>query len=213
MEASQARLTIAMHSGNPDEERIALRILDNPRDFSAWEQQHSGLMRQIAATGSPAAEKNELLAASLALIHRKALFEYLKTSAVRGEDRVRLVKNFFERSDYSKAIVAEHGNYIRSAASYMCSSHVGLAIMLDDVFDEPLSQYEQLYSDYFRVYCGLVVTTDRDEVQTLEPLAATLKREVNDFRHALIALAQSQSGVWRTPAELARRAKDNKKKR
>lgn len=213
MEASQARLTLAMHSGNADEERIALRILDNPRDFSTWEQQHSGLMRQIVAAGSPTAEKCDLLTASLALIHRKALFEYLKSSGIRGEDRVRLMNNFFSMTDYSKAIVNEHGNYLRSAASYLCSSHVGFTVMLDDVFDEPLSQYEQLYGDYFRVYCGLAVATDRDEVQTLEPLASTLKREVSDFRAALISLAQSQSGVWRTPAELARRSQADKTRR
>lgn len=212
MAASQERLTLAAHSGNADEELIANRILDNARDFSTWERQHAQLMQQIVGAGAAAAQKCELLNASFALVHRKALFEYLRSSGIRGDDRVRLIRRFFAYSDYSKAMVSEHANYLRSAASYMCSNHVGTSLLLDDVFDEPLAKYEELYGDYFRVYCEVEVSTERRSIEALEPLLITLKREVYDWRQALVSLAQSQSGIWRTPTELAKRAKQAKQR-
>jgi hypothetical protein len=205
MDASRDRLSAAARSGIPLEELIAARIFDSPRDFLQWESQHAGIMRRITDAGGVVAQKSELLSVALALIHNKALFEYMRTGKVRNTDRFHLIKHFFRNSDYSKSVVSEHGNYIRSAASYMCSSHVGVNVMLDDVFDQPLLQYEQLYGDYFRVYCGAVIAPGRESSQCMEPLLGSLKRQVSDWRHALLALAHSNSGIWRTPSELERR--------
>jgi hypothetical protein len=206
MEASQQRLGAAAHSGIAAEELVAARIFDNPKDFGRWESHHAGLMRRIVVAGSSEAQKSELLIGSLGLIHRKALFEYLQTSHLRGRDRVRLFEYFFAHSDYTTAVVSEHGHYLRSAASYICSSHVGTHLMLDDIFDQPLLQYEQLYSEYFRVYCNFVTAPANDAAaDCVRPVLASLKRQVCDWRSALLALAHSRSGIWRTPTELLRK--------
>lgn len=210
MEASQQRLDAAAHSGVPSEELIAARILDNPKDFSRWENHHSGLMRRTVSSGSAEAQKSELLSASLGLIHRKALFEYLQANQVNGNTRVHLFKHFFGYTDYATSVISEHGNYLRSAASYLCSSHVGRHLLLDDIFDQPLSDYERLYAQYFRVYCGFVIAADDTEKDCVRPLLASLKREVSDWRGALLALAHSRSGIWRTPAELLRKQAETK---
>ena len=205
MDASRERLSAAAHSGIALEELIAARIFDSAHDFNQWEAHHAAIMRRIIRAGGADAQKSELLSAALALIHSKALFEYLRVSQVRDIDRFRLIKHFFQHSDYSRSVIYEHANYIRSAASYMCSSHVGLHLMLDDVFDQPLREYEQLYADYFRIYCDIAAAPDRESSRYMEPLLTSLKRRVTEWRTALLALAHSRSGIWRTPAELERR--------
>src|SRR5678816_4616369 len=87
MEESQRRLANAVVSGQPIEERVATRILDNTRDYRRWEDEHAMLMRRIAAERLPGVQKVQLLEISFALVHRKALFEYLRDEQVRGVKR------------------------------------------------------------------------------------------------------------------------------
>lgn len=200
MDESERLLCTAAHCGQPVEEMIAMRILDNVRDYHLWECEHASIMRRIAD------ERREmrniaLLNASLGLIHRKALFEYMREGGIRGEDRRLLMEHFFARSEYRRAMVSEHGNYLRSAASYLCSSHLGRQLLVDDIFDEPLQQYELLYMQYFRAYCECALESQlRPGSAYVEPLLMPLKQQVNEWRQALQALAHSRSGTWRRPA-------------
>src|SRR5262245_33208665 len=73
MEESQRRLSSAVRSGEPDEERVATRILGNARLYRSWENEHATLMRRIATERLPGVQKAQLLTISLSLIHRKAL--------------------------------------------------------------------------------------------------------------------------------------------
>jgi hypothetical protein len=200
MDESERLLCAAAHCGQPIEELVASRILDNPHDYHCWENEHASIMRPIAMERSGEMQKCALLSASLALVHRKALFEYMRDREVRGTDRRRLMAHFFSRSDYSRALISEHGNYLRSAASYLCSSHLGRQLLLDEIFDEPLQQYEKLYGDYFRAYCDCALLADSDsQTSYMQPLLIPLKQQVNEWREALQALAHSRSGTWRRP--------------
>jgi hypothetical protein len=213
MRASEERLSAAVHSGIPQEQLVAARITDSPRDFSRWEAYHAGLMRKIVLAGGAEAQRTELLSASLGLIHRKATFEYLRVRRLKESERVRFFEHFHAHEDYHGAVIAEHGHYLRSAASYLCSSHVGTHLMLDETFDEPLLQYERLYMEYFRAYCDFVIGSQRGQGGHLATLLMPLKREVCDWREALLALAHSRSGVWRTPEELTRKRRAKKDSR
>jgi hypothetical protein len=157
-------------------------------------------MRRIAAERLPGVQKAQLLNVSLALIHRKALFEYLRDEQVRGIRRQDIVAHFFAHRDYASAVVVEHGRYVRSAASYLCSSHVGSHVMFDALFEDPLAEYEELYASYFRTYCNVTLANDDDAVAKLMlPMLVDLKARIGEWRKALIALTHSQSGVWRRP--------------
>lgn len=210
MHVSEQRLSAAARSGVPDEEFVALRIIDSPRDFTRWEAYHCGLMRRVLVTRDLNEQRSELLSASLGLIHRKAIFEYARRRALKGQERVRFFAHFYANSDYATSVVTEHGHYLRSAASYLCSSHVGRQVMVDEIFDEPLDQYETLYSEYFRAYCDAMLGL-KGSNGPLAALVMPLKRQVCDWREALFALANSRSGTWRTPAELRARSKPGAK--
>jgi hypothetical protein len=201
MDESERRLCIAAHCGLPIEETVATRILDNAREYHRWESEHAGIMKRIASERRCDMQKIALLDASLALIHRKAFFEHLRDRQIRGDHRRRLISLFFSRHDYDAAVIAEHGNYLRSAASYLCSSYVGRQLLLDEIFDEPLTQYEDLYAEYFRVFCDSALLSDNDpRAAYVRPLVLPLKRQVNEWRSALLALTQSNSGIWRRPS-------------
>src|SRR5918995_6968761 len=105
MEESQLRLANAALSGPPDEERVATRILDDARGYRRWEDEHATLMRPIAAERLPGVQRAQLLNISLSLIHRKALFEYLRDEQVRGTRRQEIMAHFFSHRDYSSAVV------------------------------------------------------------------------------------------------------------
>ena len=200
MEESQQRLAYAVRSGAPSEERVAMRIFDSVRDYQRWEAEHATLMRRIAAERLPSVQKAQLLNISLSLIHRKALFEYLRDEQVRGIRRSQIMAHFCSYRDYPDAVVAEHGRYVRSAASYLCSSHVGSNVMFDALFGEPLAEYEDLYASYFRNYCDCLLAADDDALaNSLLPVLVDFKTQIGEWRRALIALTQSQSGIWRRP--------------
>jgi hypothetical protein len=200
MDESERRLSNAAHCGAPLEQAVANRILDSTREYGRWEDEHAGIMKRISTERRCEQQKIALLDASLALIHRKALFEYLRDRQVRGEARRRLLTLFHSHRDYEAAVIAEHGNYLRSAASFLCSSHVGTQLLMDEIFDEPLAQYENLYCEYFRAYCDLASLRERDPAAAyLRPLVMPMKRQVVEWRASLLALANSRSGIWRAP--------------
>jgi hypothetical protein len=200
MEESQQRLADAVLSGLPSEERVATRILDNGRDYLRWENEHATLMRRIAAERQPSVQKAQLLDISLALIHRKAFFEYLRDDRVRGSKRQEIMARFSANRDYAGAVVAEHGRYLRSAASYLCSSHVGSHVMFEALFETPLAEYEDLYASYFRTYCNTLLASDDNAVEkSMLGVVVELKAQIGEWRKALNALTHSHSGVWRRP--------------
>lgn len=200
MQESQRRLANAVLSGPPNEECVASRILDSPRDYRRWEDEHAALMRRIAAERLPGVQKAELLNISLSLIHRKALFEYLRDEQVRGIRREAIMAHFFSHRDCTSAVVSEHGRYVRSAASYLCSSHVGSHVMFDALFEAPLAEYEDLYASYFRAYCSAALVSNDDGVaKSILPVVVEFKALIGEWREALVALTHSQSGVWRRP--------------
>jgi hypothetical protein len=201
MQESQRTLLNAVASGEPDEEQIATRVLDDSRVYQRWENGHATLMRRIAAERLPGVQKAQLLTISLSLIHRKALFEYLRHEHVRGVRRQQIMAHFFSHRDYASAVVSEHGRYTHTAASYLCANHVGSKLMFDALFESPLSEYEDLYASYFRTYCDVTLADDRDAVaQSMQPVLLDLKARIGEWRQALLALTRSQSGIWRRPA-------------
>ena len=200
MEESQRRLANAVLCGQPSEERVATRILDNGRDYRLWENEHATLMRRIAAERLPSVQKAQLLDTALSLIHRKALFEYLRDEQVRGTKRYEIMAHFFANRDYQSAVVAEHGRYLRSAASYLCSSHVGSNVMFEALFETPLAEYEELYASYFRTYCNTLLASDDNAVaKSMLAVLVDLKAQIGEWRKALNGLTRSHSGIWRRP--------------
>jgi hypothetical protein len=120
------------------------------------------------------------------------MFEYLRQEKVTGRDRHAVFALVFgDQHDYAAAVIQEHSNFVRSASSLLCSSHLGLTLIRDRAFAEPLWRYEQLYADYFRTFCGTALSGNQYKSgDTLRTLLPYLKRQLSTLRRAILVMPQ-----------------------
>lgn len=213
MHESERRIELAARSDHPHEQLVADRLLSDPGAWRRWESEHYLIVRQVAAHTRPVQQSAVLKSASFTLINRKALFEYLRDRQLRGDSR-RHVMQFFHRSlTYSDAMVAEHGEYLRSAASLLCVSHLGSSVIHDGAFEDPLLRYEELYTEYFRAFCDAELAGgDEAEAAAQRALLPFLKYRLSEQREAILALPRLTPALLRDQ-ELRRATGDTQKLR
>jgi hypothetical protein len=192
MEESEARLADVAREGSTAQALVAHRLLDDTRLYQRWESEHGRLMRTVAGEAGGLPQATALRRACFALIHRKAMFDYLRHQKITGRDRHAVFALVYgTQHDYAADVIHEHGNYLRAASSLMCSHHLGLKLIEDRSFGEPMWRYEQLYADYFRSFCGTALTGDQYKSgDTLRTLLPYLKRQLSELRRAILALPQ-----------------------
>jgi hypothetical protein len=197
MRESTDRIEIALRSDDDKEHLIAHRLAESSKTWEAWENEHSGLMRQVADYGVLRTQAAALRQTALRLIHGKALFEYLRRKEVRGTERTRILSHFYPARGYQYAIIAEHTTFVRKACSYLCASHVGTGLVQDPVFLDPMQHYEDLYSEYFDLYCSTLFPADRAEAACERSLLPLLKHQLNEWRWIILNPRQSLPRVKR----------------
>src|SRR6267378_3200532 len=148
---------------------------------------HSRLMR----------ESTDRIEIALRLIHGKALFEYLRRKGVRGGERARILNYFYPTRGYHYAIIAEHGVFVRKACSYLCASHVGTGLVQDPVFLDPMQHYENLYAEYFDLYCSTLFPSDGVESASERSLLPLLKHQLGEWRWIILNPRESLPRVKR----------------
>jgi hypothetical protein len=186
MRESTDRVHTALYSDNPNEQLVASRLLESPAAFRAWESEHSGLMHEIAHPSFRRTQAAVLKKTTFRLIHRKALFEYLRDGRIRGSLRRRIVISFHPAQDYTRSVIAEHGLYLRKACSLLCTSHVGGNVVRDPGFFDPIRRYEELYAAYFQVFCSTHFGTDSADPEPLGELLPLLKHQLDECRKAIM---------------------------
>jgi len=194
----------ALESDNPDEKLVATRVLESPHSWQRWESEHAGLMRLVAVDGFRRTQAAILKKATMRLIQHKALFEYCRQSRVRGDMRRRLFAFFHPSLTYEQAVVGEHAAYLRKACSHLCTSHLGLHVVRDPGFLDPMQRYESNYRDYFQLYCDTRFDDDPAGQASLLPL---LKYQVEECRTAVME-PREQPGRAPRDAELRRATGD-----
>jgi hypothetical protein len=197
MRESTDRIEIALRSDDTKEHLIAHRLSESSSSWQLWENEHSGLMRHVADYGVLRTQAAALRQTALRLIHGKALFEYLRRNEVRGAERVRMLHHFYPTRGYQHAIIAEHGAFVRKACSYLCASHVGTGLVQDPVFLDPMEHYENLYADYFDLYCATLLPQDGVESASERSLLPLLKHQLNEWRWIILNPRESQPRIKR----------------
>jgi hypothetical protein len=215
MDESESRIENVARDGGSFQALAARRVLEDTRLYQHWESEHARLMRNISTENRPLAQVTALRSAHFGLVHRKAMFEYLRQGKITGRDRHSVFELLHGGQDYARAVVAEHSNYIRSVSSLVCSQHLGVSLLADCAFGEPMLRYEQRYADFFRVFCDSVVKSNRyNNDDTLSTLVPYLKRQLGTLRRAILGmpLKRDVSGLYtldiRTPAANAHRVSD-----
>jgi hypothetical protein len=185
MRESTDRVQEALYSGNPNEQLVASRLLESPAAFRIWESEHSGLMREVA-TGFRRTQAALLKKAAFRLIHRKALFEYLRDERVRGSARLRLVATFHPTQDYTRSVITEHGLYLRKACSFLCTNHVGGKVVRDPGFLYPMRRYQAIYAEYFKIFCNTYSSANSADTEAQGELLPLLKYRLEEWRIAIM---------------------------
>ena len=199
MEESESRVEMTAKSLAPADILVAQRILVRPVEFTRWVAHHDHLMRAVSTHGQVSRQMVALRATAFSLVHRKALFEYLRQRRLTGIKRKKLLAVFYGCTDYTNAILAEHGNYVRSSSSYLCTQHLAENLMHDPALDEPLALYEEWYAEYFHAFCDVELAETEEEKQAClaqESLKPLLKYRVTEARKAILAMPQTPR-EWR----------------
>jgi len=196
MEESESRIENAARGGTPTQVLIARRMLDDLQAYRRWEAEHDRLMRTVASERNRMGQLSALRSTAFSLIHRKALFEYLRDQKVTGRKRHDVFKLVYGERDYAQSVVQEHGNYLRSASSWMCSSHVGLWVLSDGAFEAPLARYEQLYTDYLRAFIDSALEYGPDASSaSMRTLLPYLKQQLSLHRRAILKMEDTPLGL------------------
>jgi hypothetical protein len=197
MRESTDRIQSALQSEDDREHLVARRISENARTWELWENEHSGLMRQVADYGVLRNQAAALRQTALRLIHGKALFEYLRRNGIRGAERARMLNHFYPTRGYQYAVIAEHGGYVRKACSFVCANHVGTGLVHDPAFLDPMQHYENLYAEYFDLYCNTLFPPDGIHAACERSLLPLLKHQLNEWRWIILNPQQSLPRVNR----------------
>jgi hypothetical protein len=199
MEESEVRVAVASREGTPDEQLVASRVLESVVAYQSWEIGHDHLMRSVSEPSRLIEQLSALRATAFSLMHRKALFEYLRERNVTGPKRHKLLRMFYGPREYTDSVIREHNNYVRCGSSYLCTVHIGLQLMQDSAFDEPLRLYQEWYSEYFRIFCDSSLAETAEEKAGTEPLEALkplLKHQLTHARQAILAMSHDPSFRW-----------------
>ncbi len=208
MRESTDRVEAALRSSDRSEQLIARRLLESSVVWQQWESEHSSLMHQVADNAVLPAQVAALKQTTLRLLHGKALFQYLRQRTVRGDRRAQVIAHFRPGRSYETAIVAEHGVYLRKACSFLCASHLGSEVVEDPAFLDPLQRYQEMYTEYFELYCNsLAGIEDSESRLALLPL---LKQQLHEYRLAILDPVRAQPFL-RREAELRRRTGDTQR--
>jgi hypothetical protein len=199
MAESESRIEMAASSKSPADLLVAARILDRPVEFTRWEAHHDRLLRPVSAPLHLSDQMVALRTTAFTLVHRKALFEYMREHQVKGARRRKLLGIFYGCADYTNALLAEHANYVRCSSSFLCTQHLAAHLMHDPALDAPLALYEEWYAEYFRAFCDMELAETEEEQQAAlahEALKPLLKHRVTEARRAILTMPLS-ARQWR----------------
>jgi hypothetical protein len=200
MEESERCVEATARSGRPEQQSLANRILEHPVAYQRWLSDHDRLIRVVSEQAKLERQMYALRRSTFGLIHRKALFGYLRDQHVVGARRQHLFALFYGTRDYAGSVVAEHGNYLRSNSSYLCTRFLADELMHDGAMQGPLQLYEEWYAEYFRIFCDSALAETLQEKESTDALSALqplLKHRLTEARDAILKLPRQAGDAWR----------------
>jgi hypothetical protein len=184
MGESEYALHGASDSSSPRISRIVNTLLQNSRMYKLWESRHADLLLPVAEHGDKKRQIMALRDAEVRLVHRRALFRYLRANEVRGDRRRQLFRIFHSTLDYHNAILTEHRQYMLAVSSRISADH------LIDVMNDPKSKnlshnYEKLYTRYFEMQCYVMGMGDSNCIALVRSVMADARDQLRRLRRQI----------------------------
>ncbi|MGI9329445.1 MAG: hypothetical protein ACR2QB_01920 [Gammaproteobacteria bacterium] len=161
MNVSELRIEDMRWSGSDVERQIVNRIFETSDSYGHWESFHAGLMSTVCVGASRKEQLVKMRRTRFTLIHQQSLFQYLRDSGVKGENRVAVIRAFHDSTDYMRAVVTEHGRFLRSNSSLFCADHLAYSVLHDIRFTDSLEHYRQKYMEYFSMHCNWIISEQK----------------------------------------------------
>jgi len=199
MEESELRVAMSAYARSPAD-LVTRRLLHCRELYGRWQAEHHWLMRAVSEQARLPHQVAALRATACALVHRRAMFEYLRDVRLTKSKRRRLFALFYGYRDYTNAVLAEHSSYVCCSSSYLCTHHLGEHLVQDAAFAEPLQLYEEFYGEYFRAFCDVELAETDAEKEAAElprALRPMLKLRLSEARQAILAMPQTPEKEWR----------------
>ncbi len=159
MDASEYALRDASESPVPRDSRIANTILEDSGKYREWEIRHANLLLPVAEQRAKNPQLMALRRARMDLVHRRALFHYLRAHDVSESQRRTLFRLFHSTMDYNQAILAEHRAYMVAVSSRISTDYI-IDVMQDVTSMQLLKQYEKAFARYFEMKCFIASSKD-----------------------------------------------------
>jgi len=188
IDVSELRLDTLRWAGEDDERSIVRRLYESNGSYRRWQSFHGGLMRHVSGSHSRQGQIALIRRTSFELIHRQALFEYLRENDLSEAGRKAVMAGFHGTLDFSRALVAEHGRYLQSNSSLFCARYLGRSVLWDARFSGGLDDYRLVYMDFFSHYCSWIQAESRGDRYPGRYLLPPLKRKLNILQADLLSL-------------------------
>ncbi len=196
MECSELRISEVARHGQGFAQQIARRVLESAHMFAQWENSHSQVMRPVAAAQRASEQMFTLKRVALAMIHRKAPFEFLRDRHVCGGARHRYFDVLYGPHDFARAMVREHQNYLVAGCSYLCLDTLCAASTV-----ELIAEYEKAYTSYWQAQTATLLDPQSVAGGRNAALLQCLDENLRRVRGRLLGAAPSKADQM-TLAEL-----------
>ena len=193
MDVSELRIEHMRWAGSDTERRVVNRLFESADVYRQWESYHAGLMRRVGRDETRKGQLVSLRQTRFELIHRQALFEFVRESGAAPRDREALFRVLHRTQDFHRAVLAEHARFLQSNSSLYCADHLAYSIMGDLRFTRGLSRYRRRYLTYFGYHCQWVMAEARGEDAPGRRLLPQLKKELQAMQRDLLALPAPRS--------------------
>jgi hypothetical protein len=184
MSESEYALHNASDCSSPGALRVVDTVLQDGRLYRVWESQHADLLLPVAEYNNKKRQIVALRNTEVQLVHRRALFGYLRSHRVRGDERRQLFRIFHQTLDYHIAVLAEHRQYMLAVSSRISTDH------LIDIMNDPRSknlprQYEELYRCYFEMNCHVAGMGDSKCTELVRLTMQDTRKQLQQIRRRI----------------------------
>lgn len=181
MDESEQALWTAAEKNSGTDARIAKQILHDAKAHGLWEARHAELVRPVAEHNGRVPQVLALRDLEVRLVHRRALIDHLRDRQIKGEARERLFRVFYGPRDFQDAVLAEHRQYMLAVSSRVSTDHL-IDVMQDPASTQLVRRYEELYAQYFDLYCYVVSAEDQASAEATKLLMTHARRQAEKLR-------------------------------
>ncbi len=181
---SEQALWYAVNDSNRQRSAAAVQVTSDFRLLELWRAGHRALLRPVAEATGRFGQPAELRAASVNLIERCALVDYLREYGIEPAARNVLLSTLRGVAASRNSLLAEHRNYVLALSSIVCFDRL-LDTLGDFTGPRLLHHYRYEYLGLFAKSCNERLTEEgsREVVKPVE-LSTQIRHLKSVLTHA-----------------------------